>query len=149
VLVHRALLSVCYRLYRRRRSHFWHGPDRITGFKLESTNPRRLRRDSWSRESQTELYKSMSIEHEIRELSGSVPQSLDVTGLPTPVADELRRLVETLRDNMGQASSPATTSVEEPPDVSVRRLQAWVDAHPVRAITIDDDRESLYSGRGE
>lgn len=29
------------------------------------------------------------------------------------------------------------------------RLQAWVDLHPRSAGTVDDSRESIYSGRGE
>lgn len=94
----------------------------------------------------------MSIEPETSNLGGpsAPPQSLDLTGLPAPVADELRKLVTTLRENLVPASSPcAPNSVEEPPEMWARRLQAWVDSHPVRAITIDDSRESLYAGRGE
>jgi hypothetical protein len=94
----------------------------------------------------------MSIEPETRDLSGETDgptQSLDLTGLPAPVADELRKLVTTLRDNLGHASSPSAPFVEEPPEAWARRLQAWVDTHPARPITIDDSRESLYTGRGE
>lgn len=76
-------------------------------------------------------------------------ESLDLTGLPAPVADELRRLVATLRDNLARSSSPRTDSATEPPNRWAHRLQAWVDSHPVRAITIDESRESLYAGRGE
>ena len=93
----------------------------------------------------------MGVEPEAGKRNGLavVPQSLDLTGIPAPVADELRRLVVTLRDNLGHVPSPAAPSVEEPPEAWVRRLQAWVDTHPARAITIDDKRESLYGGRGE
>ena len=77
------------------------------------------------------------------------PRSLDLMGLPAPVADGLRKLVETLRGNPAQAPSPLPPSPGEPPDEWVRRLQAWVDTHPARPIAIEDSRESLYTGRGE
>jgi hypothetical protein len=73
------------------------------------------------------------------------PQSLDLTGLPAPVADSLRRLVATLRSNLGRVPSPETG----PPDEWNRRLQAWIDSHPPRPVTIDDSREAIYVGRGE
>jgi hypothetical protein len=50
---------------------------------------------------------------------------------------------------MGQESSHSIPITEESPEAWVRRLQAWVDTHPARPITIDDSRESLYTGRGE
>jgi hypothetical protein len=91
----------------------------------------------------------MSIEPEPTDLNGSptLPQSLDLSGLPTPVANELRKLVATLRENLGHALTPATS--QEEPEPWARRLQAWVDGHPARPITIDDSRESIYSNRGE
>lgn len=76
-------------------------------------------------------------------------ESLDLTGLPTPIADELRKLVATLRDNLGPVPGFPRAVAAEAPDEWARRLQAWVDRHPPRAIRIDDSRESLYSGRGE
>ena len=93
----------------------------------------------------------MSNELETRARIGSskLPQSLDLAGLPAPVANELQRLVATLRDNMGHASSPSGLSEAEPYEAWARRLQAWVDSHPARRISIDDSRESVYSGRGE
>jgi hypothetical protein len=92
----------------------------------------------------------MSVEPETRELSGSSPpQSLDLTGLPAPVANDLQRLVATLRNNLGHASSPSAPFKQEPAEAWARRLQSWVDSHPARPITIDDSRESVYSGRGE
>lgn len=89
----------------------------------------------------------MSVEHETKspDQFAVTPQSLDLTGLPAPVADELRRLVATLRSNLGPLPSPET----EPPDEWNRRLQAWVDSHPPRPIAIDDSREGIYAGRGE
>jgi len=76
-------------------------------------------------------------------------ESLDLTGLPAPVADELRKLVAALRDNLGSVPSSPHSVAVEPPEAWARRLQAWVDTHPTRPISIDDSRESLYSGRGE
>jgi hypothetical protein len=89
----------------------------------------------------------MSFEYETNSIGqpGVAPQSLDLTGLPAPVADELRRLVATLRSNLGRGPIPET----EPPDEWNGRLQAWVDSHPPRPLTIDDGREGIYAGRGE
>ena len=79
--------------------------------------------------------------------SGGAP-SLDLSGLPTPVVSELRRLVATLRESLGNATS-SPPSEEESPEDWQHRLQSWVDRHPVRCITLDDSRASLYAGRGE
>jgi hypothetical protein len=76
-------------------------------------------------------------------------ESLDLTGLPTSVADGLRKLVAALRDNLGSVPSSPSSATAEQPEAWARRLQAWVDTHPARKITIDDSRETLYSGRGE
>jgi hypothetical protein len=93
----------------------------------------------------------MSIEPESKDSADpSVSrESLDLTGLPAPVADELRKLVATLRDNLGSMPSFSNSVAEEPPEAWARRLQDWVDTHPARPVSIDDSRESLYSGRGE
>ena len=34
-------------------------------------------------------------------------------------------------------------------DEFARRLQSWVELHPVRENVVDDSRESIYAGRGE
>jgi hypothetical protein len=81
--------------------------------------------------------------------SSGFPQSLDLSGLPAPVAEELRRLVATLRDNLAHEPGMPSAVTDEDPEDWARRLQAWVDTHPARPITIDDRRESIYSGRGE
>ena len=93
----------------------------------------------------------MSIEPESKDSAGpSVsPESLDLTGLPAPVAEELRKLVAILRDNLVHVPSLPSSVTAEPPEAWAQRLQAWVDTHPARPISIDDDRESLYDGRGE
>ena len=81
-------------------------------------------------------------------------ESVDLTGLPGPVADELKKLVVALRDNLGSAagspnSATSTTVLQANPGEWVRRLQAWVDSLPVRPTSMDDSRESIYAGRGE
>ncbi len=92
----------------------------------------------------------MSVEPETGEANAlSPPRSLDLTGLPAPVTNELQRIVAPLRDNLGHASSPAAPFEQEPAEAWARRLQSWVDSHPARPITIDDSREGVYSGRGE
>lgn len=78
---------------------------------------------------------------------GAGSWSLDLTGLPAPVVDELRRLVVALRNNF--APSPHAPLMSESADRWAQRLQAWVDAHAARAVNIDDRRDSLYAGRGE
>ena len=93
----------------------------------------------------------MSIEPEAIELDASSPspQSLDLTGLPAPVANELQRLVATLRNNLGRAGSPPASFEQVPYEAWAQRLQSWIDSHPARPITFDDSRESIYAGRGE
>jgi hypothetical protein len=93
---------------------------------------------------------AMSIEPESKEpIDPCVSrESLDLSGLPAPVADELQKLVAALRDNLVHAPS-FPTATGDSPEAWARRLQAWVDTHPARPISIDDSRESLYSGRGE
>jgi hypothetical protein len=91
----------------------------------------------------------MSVEPEARELDRSPHERLDLTGLPAPVANELRKLVATLRDSLSHVTSTSVAVPEESPDEWARRLHAWVDSHPARPIAINDSRESLYAGRGE
>ena len=95
--------------------------------------------------------RDMSVEPEPKDVAGpaETPRSLDLTGLPAPVAEELRKLVETLRGTLAQATNLLGPCSGEPPEEWARRLQAWVNTHPARAITLDDSRESLYTGRGE
>jgi hypothetical protein len=84
--------------------------------------------------------------------SGDVSEaltSLDLTGLPTPVVAALRNLVATLRASFPAAPGPQGAPVELPPDEWARRLREWSNPHPARPIEIDDDRETIYEGRGE
>lgn len=92
----------------------------------------------------------MSVEPGTKHAGGppAAPQSLDLTGLPGAVADELRRLVAALRENLGPERGPRTSLAGESPDQWARSLQAWVDTHPARSVAIDDDREGLYADRG-
>jgi hypothetical protein len=94
---------------------------------------------------------AMSIEPESKNSAApsASSESLDLTGLPAPVAHELKKLVVALRENLGPVPSSRSSVAGEPPEAWARRLQAWVDTHPARAISIDDSRESLYSARGE
>ncbi|ODT98973.1 MAG: hypothetical protein ABS79_05065 [Planctomycetes bacterium SCN 63-9] len=78
--------------------------------------------------------------------TASDPQSLDLTGLPPSVISELKGLVAALRDNLATIPKPPR---DESYGAWERRLDAWIRSHPVRETTIDDSRESLYSGRGE
>jgi len=73
-----------------------------------------------------------------------MPDVIDVTGLPEPVVNDLRQLVNTLRGRLG-----ASTDRSESPAEWAARLTAWVASHPKRAIEFDDSRESIYGGRGE
>ncbi len=93
----------------------------------------------------------MSTEHRSQDSDGPsvARENLDLSGLPAPVADDLRRLVTTLRDSMEPVPSGPGSVEDESPAAWARRLQAWVDTHPARPISIDDSRESIYSGRGE
>jgi hypothetical protein len=93
----------------------------------------------------------MSIEPESRDSAGpKVPrESLDLTGLPAPVVESLRHLVAVLRETQVPSPTLPAPTTGESPEEWARHLQAWVDTHPARQITIDDSRETLYSGRGE
>ncbi len=93
----------------------------------------------------------MSIEPEVNapQAPSGASEHLDLTGLPAPVADHLRKLVATLRESLSLATGPHPPVAAESPDQWSRRLKAWVDTHPARSVTIADDREDLYAGRGE
>ncbi len=92
---------------------------------------------------------SGEFQHEISSESPISPQTLDMTGLPACVADELRRLVAALQDTLIPASDRSRSVPQEHPEQWARRLQSWVDTHPARPIMIDDSRENLYADCGE
>jgi hypothetical protein len=58
-----------------------------------------------------------------------------------------REAVAELRKKYGLTTDART--VQSNPEEWVKRVQAWVDSHPVEHTTMDDSRESIYAGRGE
>jgi hypothetical protein len=72
--------------------------------------------------------------------------TLDVTGLPESVVNDLRQLVGTLRSSLGtkNGAPPGETPAEW-----AARLATWANGHPKRAVEFDDSREGVYGGRGE
>jgi hypothetical protein len=72
-------------------------------------------------------------------------RSIDVTGLPEPVIEEIERLVAGLRRVDNGTAADEKLSAEE----WTKRWRAWCDSHPRREIIIDDSRESIYAERGE
>lgn len=72
--------------------------------------------------------------------------TIDVTGLPEPVVNSLRQLVDSLREGQGKNGA---APVGETPEEWVKRLRAWAEGHPKGTGDFDDSRESIYSGRGE
>ncbi|QEH35609.1 hypothetical protein OJF2_41620 [Aquisphaera giovannonii] len=89
----------------------------------------------------------MSIDPEIVAGAAATDPSkiLDLTGLPDSVAEEIRSLVSTLRGELSRGPS----APKELPMLWAERLQAWVNSHRRRDISLDDGREGLYAGRGE
>ena len=81
-------------------------------------------------------------------LSKDVESSINAAGQSgrDASADEMiaKLIEEDARRSQARGDSP-----QESPDQWADRLQAWVDTHPSRPITIDDSRESIYAGRGE
>ena len=82
--------------------------------------------------------------HVSKEVENTVHAAVQ-SGRYASVDEMITRLV--LEDAQRAHTHPSP--MQESPDQWVRRLQAWVDTHPVRPITIDDSRESIYAGRGE
>jgi Arc/MetJ-type ribon-helix-helix transcriptional regulator len=67
------------------------------------------------------------------------------SGRYTSADEMITRLVE----EDAQRERPLADLPEESTDQWTLRLQAWVDAHPSRPLSIDDSRDSIYAGRGE
>jgi hypothetical protein len=76
-------------------------------------------------------------------------QTIDVTGLPEPVVQDLQKLVATLRENLRGGNGSRQPARDLSAEEWIARFRAWADSHPKRAIVIDDSREAIYSGRGE
>lgn len=74
-------------------------------------------------------------------------QTIDVTGL----SPEQVLAVEAIAN--GYRRQNETRSNGPPPGETheewFRRLLAWTESHPPIGVEIDDDRESIYEGRGE
>jgi hypothetical protein len=68
--------------------------------------------------------------------------TIDVTGLPEPVVNSLRQLVDSLREGQGKNG---TAPPKETPEEWAKRFRAWVESHPKRSIEFDDSRESIYA----
>ncbi len=58
-----------------------------------------------------------------------------------------REAIAELRKKYGLTSDART--LQSNPEEWAKRLQAFVDTHPVEPSTMDDSRESIYAGRGE
>lgn len=86
---------------------------------------------------------SESPEHRIRSTA-----TIDVTGLPESVVRSIAEIVRAFRQNVAAGDSPHGHA-EPTADERVTAVRAWAASHPKRDIVLDDDRESLYAGRGE
>jgi hypothetical protein len=98
------------------------------------------------------------------------PQTIDVTGLPEPVVQHLRALVDSIRGDtpaVPRWDAPLTTEqlaererirlavlAAARPSVAplsaeewIAAWKAWGDAHAVPGVVVDDSRESFYEGR--
>ncbi len=73
-------------------------------------------------------------------------QTIDVTGLSPEDVQSVESFVLSLRRKpfVLQPRRP-----EETTEQWIERLMEWADSHPKRNIVIDDDRETIYGGRGE
>lgn len=91
-------------------------------------------------------------------------EMIDVTGLPGPVVNSLRALVDSLRgqpDPMTPPELPAgwervraavSQSAAHPrnsmtPEERIAAWKAWAADHAVPGVVIDDSRETFYEGR--
>jgi hypothetical protein len=68
------------------------------------------------------------------------PQTIDVTGVPEPVVQHLRALVDTLR-------VPPATVAPQSPEERLAFFNRLMDQHAVPGVVVDDSRESFYEGR--
>jgi hypothetical protein len=75
-------------------------------------------------------------------------ETIDASGLPESVINDIRQLVKTLRGQL-ETTKEDLGSNKETPEAWAKRLTAWVQSHVKRPIEFDDSRESIYSGRGE
>jgi hypothetical protein len=79
----------------------------------------------------------------------SPPQSLDLTGLPAPVVEQLQRLVQAMRENLPTPQPSAPSESRESIESWLARFRELVASQRPAPVIVDDDRESIYAGRGE
>jgi hypothetical protein len=73
-------------------------------------------------------------------------QTVDVTGLSAEEVRTVESIVYALR------RKPFVLTPRRPEETTeewIGRIREWIDSHPKREIVIDDDRETIYEGRGE
>ncbi len=70
--------------------------------------------------------------------------TIDVSGLPESVINDLRNLVAALKGNSFLSQQRKLT-----PEEWVKEHTAWVKSHPPVNTFVDDSREAIYAGRGE
>lgn len=76
------------------------------------------------------------------------PQTIDLTGLPEQTVRQVVQLVREARAKQAEATARRSPNQDDPERWSAE-LRTWAASHPKRAITLDDDRESIYAGCGE
>jgi hypothetical protein len=76
-------------------------------------------------------------------------QSIDVTGLPQPVVQDLQQLVATLRAKLGEPARESVPPNKLSAEEWIKQFKTWAESHPHREIEIDDSRETIYGEDGE
>jgi hypothetical protein len=74
--------------------------------------------------------------------------TVDLSGLPEPVVEQVLRLVHDARQKQAEAGALRSPNQDDPERWSAE-WRAWTASHEKRDITLDDDRESIYAGCGE
>lgn len=74
--------------------------------------------------------------------------TLDVTGLPQAVIEELQAIIDGYRKSP-HANESVAKKRQQSPDQWIADFQAMVNSKLHRKINMDDSRESIYEGCGE
>jgi hypothetical protein len=83
-------------------------------------------------------------------LERNMPESLDVTGLPGPMVNSLKRSVEFAREHASPTPDDANRNKNIlTPEQWQERWTNFLKRHRVLSTPVDDSRESIYAGRGE
>ena len=77
------------------------------------------------------------------------PEFLDVTGLPGPVIEGLRTIVDRLRDQDASLPTEVPRAAESTPEARLRIFREWIAARPAIGADVRDDRETIYEARGD